>query len=67
MAGTTRKSLAGTAAAAAKRVIGRTRAASPDGSAPAKPPAAKSTATKSTAKKAPAKKAAAKKAPVATA
>ena len=31
MAGTTRKSLAGTAAAAAKRVIGRTRAAA-DGS-----------------------------------
>ena len=40
MAGTTRKSLAGTAAAAAKRVIGRTRAA--DGA----------TATKASAKKA---------------
>ena len=51
MAGTTRKSLAGTAAAAAKRVIGRTRAA--DGA----------TATTTSAKKAPAKKAPAKKAP----
>jgi RNA polymerase-binding protein DksA len=64
MAGTTRKSLAGTAAAAAKRVIGRTRAA--DGStatkAPAKSAAATSTANKAPAKKAPAKKAPAKKA-----
>jgi RNA polymerase-binding protein DksA len=60
MAGTTRKSLAGTAAAAAKRVIGRGRAA--DG-----PTATKASATKSTAKKAATKKAAtatpAKKAP----
>ena len=73
MAGTTRKSLADTAAAAAKRVIGRTRAASADGAAaeetPArkaaakKAPAAKAGAKKAPAKKAPAKKAPAKKAP----
>ena len=45
MAGTTRKSLAGTAAAAAKRVIGRRSAASPDDA----------TAGKTATKKAPAK------------
>jgi RNA polymerase-binding protein DksA len=61
MAGTTRKSLAGTAAAAAKRVIGRKRAASPDGAAADEAPAKKATATKATATKAPAKKAPAKK------
>jgi RNA polymerase-binding protein DksA len=61
MAGTTRKSLAGTAAAAAKRVIGRKRAASPDGAASDEAPAKKATATKATATKAPAKKSAAKK------
>jgi RNA polymerase-binding protein DksA len=76
MAGTTRKSLAGTAAAAAKRVIGRTRAA--DGATatkasakkapakkttPAATPAKKAAATKAAAKKAPATRAAAKKAP----
>jgi RNA polymerase-binding protein DksA len=61
MAGTTRKSLAGTAAAAAKRVIGRKRAASPDGAAADEAPAKKATATKATATKAPAKKSAAKK------
>ena len=68
MAGTTRKSLAGTAAAAAKRVIGRKRAAAPDGSSATKSTAQKSattsTATKATAKstatKATAKKTAAK-------
>jgi RNA polymerase-binding protein DksA len=68
MAGTTRKSLAGTAAAAAKRVIGRARTAAPE------EPAATSTTTRATksakkapAKKAPAKKTPAKKAPAATA
>jgi RNA polymerase-binding protein DksA len=66
MAGTTRKSLAGTAAAAAKRVIGRKRAASPDGAASDEAPAKKATATKATATKAPAKKSAAKKAPART-
>ncbi len=78
MAGSTRKSLAGTAAAAAKRVIGRTASAttaapatksapkaSPAKAAPAKKaPAKKAPATKAApAKKAPAKKAPAKKAP----
>ena len=77
MAGTTRKSLAGTAAAAAKRMIGRKSAAKPaaDERAPAKKapakkapakkaPATKAAATKAApAKKAPAKKAPAKKAP----
>jgi RNA polymerase-binding protein DksA len=63
MAGTTRKSLAGTAAAAAKRVIGRKRAASPDGAAADEAPAKKSAAKKSAAKKAPARTSAAAKAP----
>jgi RNA polymerase-binding protein DksA len=74
MAGTTRKSLAGTAAAAAKRVIGRKRAADQDeptaAKAPAKKSAAststatkKSTAKNSTTKKSAAKDATAKKAP----
>lgn len=63
MAGTTRKSLAGTAAAAAKRVIGRTRAAAPDEKAAAEKPVKKSAASRSATKKAPAKKAPAKKAP----
>jgi RNA polymerase-binding protein DksA len=58
MAGTTRKSLAGTAAAAAKRVIGRKSAASPDDAA-----AGKTSTKNAPAKKAPAKKAPAKKAP----
>ena len=59
MAGTTRKSLAGTAAAAAKRVIGRKRAEAPATKAPATKTATK-TATKGTAQKAAAKKAPAK-------
>lgn len=63
MAGTTRKSLAGTAAAAAKRVIGRKRASSPDGAAEAQAPVKKSTSTKAAAKKTSAAKASAKKAP----
>ena len=67
MAGTTRKSLAGTAAAAAKRVIGRKRAEAPATKAPATKTATKtatkSTAQKTAAKKAPAKKTAAKAAP----
>ena len=80
MAGTTRKSLAGTAAAAAKRVIGRKRAAAPDGSSATKSTAqksattstatkatAKNTAAKTPAKKTPAKKAAARAAPAKTA
>ena len=46
MAGTTRKSLAGTAAAAAKRVIGRKRAASPDGAVADEAPAKKAAAKK---------------------
>jgi RNA polymerase-binding protein DksA len=61
MAGTTRKSLAGTAAAAAKRVIGR-RGAAADAPA-ATSSATKAPAKKTTAKKAPAKKVPAKKAP----
>jgi RNA polymerase-binding protein DksA len=59
MAGSTRKSLAGTAAAAAKRVIGRRSSSAP---APAKAPAAKTATKKAPAKKAPATKAPAKKA-----
>ncbi|WP_210502455.1 TraR/DksA family transcriptional regulator [Nocardioides xinjiangensis] len=66
MAGSTRKSLAGTAAAAAKRVVGQGPATDapaeegPASSAPPKSAAEKSAAEKSAAKKAPAKKAAAK-------
>jgi RNA polymerase-binding protein DksA len=63
MAGTTRKSLAGTAAAAAKRVIGRRGAATTDAPAEKKAPANKAAAKKAPAKTAPAAKAAAKKAP----
>jgi RNA polymerase-binding protein DksA len=63
MAGTTRKSLAGTAAAAAKRVIGRRGAATTDAPAEKKAPANKAAAKKAPAKKAAAKKAPAKKAP----
>jgi RNA polymerase-binding protein DksA len=63
MAGTTRKSLAGTAAAAAKRVIGRRGAATTDAPAAKKAPANKAAAKKAPAKTAPAAKAAAKKAP----
>jgi RNA polymerase-binding protein DksA len=62
MAGTTRKSLAGTAAAAAKRVIGRRGAATTDAPAEKKAPANKAAAKKAPAKTAPAAKAAAKKA-----
>ncbi|NPD06831.1 TraR/DksA family transcriptional regulator [Nocardioides sp. zg-1308] len=67
MAGTTRRSLAGTAAAAAKRVVGR-KASDAEEPAPAKTAtteaaATKAPATKAPAKKAPAKKAAATKAP----
>ncbi|MDZ5663740.1 TraR/DksA C4-type zinc finger protein [Nocardioides sp. S-58] len=67
MAGTTRRSLAGTAAAAAKRVVGR-QASDAEEPAPAKTTtteaaATKAPATKAPAKKAPAKKAAATKAP----
>ncbi len=70
MAGSTRKSLAGSAAAAAKRVIGR-RSSSAKGASAAPEPgtkkatdkATKAPATKAPAKKAPAAKAPAKKAP----
>jgi RNA polymerase-binding protein DksA len=64
MAGTTRKSLAGTAAAAAKRVIGR-RGAAKDAPVEKQAPAKKAASAKKAAAKktAPAKKAAAKKAP----
>ena len=69
MAGSTRKSLAGTAAAAAKRVIGRkgvpTKTAPVEKTAVAAPATKKAPAKKAPAKKAPATKAApAKKAPV---
>ncbi|WP_107774570.1 TraR/DksA family transcriptional regulator [Nocardioides sediminis] len=66
MASSTRKSLAGSAAAAAKTVIGRRSAAktrSDGAAAPAEKPAARTTAKKAPAKKAAAKKAPAKKAP----
>ena len=65
MASSTRKSFAGTAAAAAKKVIGR-RSSAKTAPAEAEPAAAKTAAKKTAAKKAPAKtapKAAAKKAP----
>ena len=64
MAGSTRKSLAGSAAAAAKRVIGRRSASAESAAATKAAPAKKAPAKKAAAKKAaPAKKAPAKKAP----
>lgn len=58
MAGSTRKSLAGTAAAAAKRVIGRKSSSSKTAAAPEKAPAKKAPAKAPAKKASPAKKAA---------
>ena len=63
MVGTTRKSLAGTAAAAAKRVIGRSAGKVTVPPAPAEKAPAKAAAKKAPAKKAPAKAPATKAAP----
>jgi len=66
MAGSTRKSLAGSAAAAAKQVFGRRSSSTKDApaaTAPAKKASVKAPATKAPGKKAPAKKAPGKKAP----
>ena len=66
MARQARRSLAGTAAAAAKRVVGRRSASASEGvkeTSEKKAPAKKAPAKKAPAKKAPAKKAPAKKAP----